>query len=376
MFWVVLGTIVTYLIINLPLLYSLKYVHGFSGIGKLWGYAPNQFLFSVIIFPFASLFSFFSFVYFVKDLYSKIPLNSKVAYFFDQYPAFLLFCLIAASSFALIVYYTSAWSFDKLEPKYTEKTFQMVREFEVQVEAVSNKKEEQDQYRKRLIGEAKDKLKVFEGEIPPDYNPEQIDQMLNSLEPTVFLQVMHSKDLTHKLRLVNPTIKILNVLQLFTTLLIGAFLIFVSIVCLMFAREINYDGTNHAELKQMFNLVFWAVFYFSLYSICFRQYRYQIEELVGTGTTVLQDILVLVIVLVILIGIKYVETHKFEFSLAGITPFLPIVLPFAGITVESLAPDMMKQYIGTETTLGFQVIFSILFSAVSIVIVFVSLKPQ
>ncbi len=94
MIWVALGVFVTYLVVNLPLLYSLKYVHGLSGIGKLWGYAPNQFLFLVVVFPIALLFSFFSFIYFVKDLYTKIPLDSKVAYFFDLFPVFILLCII------------------------------------------------------------------------------------------------------------------------------------------------------------------------------------------------------------------------------------------------------------------------------------------
>lgn len=376
MLWVIFGVLIFYLIVNSPILYSLFYVQGISGIGKLWGYAPNQFLFSVVIFPVAALFSFLSFVYFVRDFYAKIPLNAKVTYFFDHYPIFFLICVIVTCLVVITVYYTSAWSFDKLEPQYTARTFLMIREFEKQVENETNKKEEQENFRKRIIGEAKDNLGNFRQNIPSSYDRDEINQQLENLKPAEYLQVMHNRDLTYQLRLVNPAIKILNILQMFTTILVASFVVFITIICLRFASEIGYDGSNHPELKQIFKLIFWAVFYFSLYVICFKQYRQQIEELVGTGTTILQDILVLLVVLVVLFGIKYAETHKFEFSLTGVTPFLPLIFPFAGITVESLAPDMMKQYLGSETTLGFQLFGSAIFLALSSIPLFMCLRTS
>lgn len=374
MFWVFFGVTVFYLMVNSPLIYSLIFVHKIGGISKLWGYAPNQFLFSVVIFPVSCLFSFLAFTYFIKDLYAKVPLNSRITYFFDHYPIFFLICVIVSCLVTITVYYTSAWSFDKLEPQYTERTLLMIREFEKQVENETNKRDEQENVRKRIIGEAKDNLQNFQQNLPSNYDKDEINKNLESLKPAEYLQVMHNRDLTFQLRLVNPKIKVLNILQMFMTILVASFLVFVTGICLSFANEIGYDGTNHPELNQIFKLIFWAVFYFSLYVICFKQYRQQIEEIVGTGTTILQDVLVLLVVLALLFGIKYAQTHKFEFSLTGITPFIPLVFPFVGITVESLAPDMMKQYLGSETTLGFQIIGSVIFLALSFIPLFLSLK--
>jgi hypothetical protein len=374
MLWIILSVLVVYVIVNLPLFYSILYVHGVKGIGKLWGYAPNQFLFLVLVFPISTFFAFHILVFFVKDLYRSIPLNSKIAYVFEHFPIFLLCCVIVTCSLTIVIYYTSAWSFDKLEPKYAEKTLESIDKFEKLIEDSSKRKDEQESTRKQLIREAKNKLTDVQGKIPSKYDPDEVDKLLNELEPSVYLQIAHNRYFSHKLRIINPTIQFLNVVQLFIVLAIASSILFVTIISLIFAREIHYDGSNHAELKQILHLIFWSVFYFSFYVICFQQYRFQIEEYVGKGTTIYQDALTFLVVLALLIGIKYIETSKLDFSAKDLTVFLPILAPVSGLTLEYFAPATMKQYIGTETTMGFQIIFSIIFLGLSLIPIYTSMK--
>src|SRR6185503_4183425 len=101
MTWILIGVIVSYVLVNSPLIYSLLYVHGRKGTGNLWGYAPNQFLFLVLFFPFAAL------RLFILKLYPSVPVDSKLSVIIDNWPIAVLIGLIIAALFTILVYFTS-----------------------------------------------------------------------------------------------------------------------------------------------------------------------------------------------------------------------------------------------------------------------------
>jgi hypothetical protein len=365
MVWILIGVLISYLLVNSPLIYSLLHVHGWKGIGKLWGYAPNQFLFLVLFFPFAAFATLSALRLFILKIYPTLPPNSWLGPFVDHWPVSLLGGLVVAALFTILVYFTSGWSFDKLHPDYAQGALKAAEEFETKVEDSSKKKDEQEAFRKQLIRKAKHELESL---APPAQRDEaQVSQWLHALPPEVYLQVVQSHRLPHQLRLLHPAIHALNVFQLFIVLFLGSIAMFVAGVCIYYGYEADYSGTNLPELKPTIEAVFWAVFFFSFYVVCYHQYRSQMEEVVGTGTTILQDVLAGIIVAAVLIGIRLIDPNNRVLSALTIIRFLPIAIFASGVVVEETLPHLTRQLIGNETTLGFQVAFSAIFTVLALI---------
>lgn len=360
MTWIVIGVVITYLLVNSPLIYSLIYGHGPKGIAQLWGYAPNQFLFLVVIYPFASFATFMALRSFIVKLYPALPFDSKLAPIIDHWPIAVLVALVIACLLTILVYFTSAWSFDKLKPQYAEMALKSISEFEDDVTGSSLKKEEQDSFRKQLIRKAHVELEAipFTG----TRDEVSVQRWLERLSPAAYLQVMQDKKLPHKLRLLEPAIHVLNVFQITITLFVGACALFVTIACVVYGREAGFTGDNLPHVKITLEAVFAAVFFFSFYIICYHQYRSQIEELVGTQTTILQDVAVAAVVVAAFIGIRMVDPSNRELSVLSVLKFWPAAVFVSGVALEETIPQLTRQIIGSETTLGFQIIFSFIFA--------------
>lgn len=348
----------TYLVANAPLIYSLRYVHGLSGTLSLWGYAPNQFLYLVVFYPFAALMTLVAMYSFVAELNSLLPLTSRLRPVFDNWPVAVLIGIILAAFISIVVYLTSAWSFDKLQPQYARKALEAVAKVEEQVEAASLKKEEQSSFRQKLIREAKQELRTLQ--IPSQNDTASVDQWLDTLKPEVYLQVVQDGRLTQRLRLLNPALHALNVFQLLNTLFMASCALVVAVFCIYAAREMRYDGTNIPELTQTINAAFYAVFFFGLYAVCYHQYRSQIEEVVGTGTTILQDVFVGIIVLVMLVWLRWLVTNNLELSVETSLKFLPVVIFGISYVAGNSSPQILKQLIGSETNVGIQIVLSLI----------------
>lgn len=366
--WIILFTLISYVLVNSPLFYSLIYVHKPYGIGALWGYAPHQFLFLVVIFPFAAFAAFTSIYLFVFELYPVLPTTLSFKWLFDNWPAGLLVAISLTAMICTVIYFTSGWSFDKLRPEYATKTLSVIQTLENDVEQSSLKKEEQESFRRKGINAAKQATASLQ--LPESTDDETVSKWLDDLSPGIFLQVVQNPSLVTKLRLLNPAIHLLNIFQLFIVLLIGFCMLIIAGLTIAGAYQLKYDVSNYPQIGETLNAIFWTVFFFGWYSICYYQYRLQIESVVGTGTTVLQDVFTALIVTMILISIRLLDPSNREISQQAIISYLPIAL--LGVTGASgiIRPDLLKTLIGNETNAGTQIILSFLIFILSFIPLF------
>lgn len=365
MTWILIGVIVSYVLVNSPLIYSLLYVHGRKGTGDLWGYAPNQFLFLVLFFPFAAFCTLAALRLFVIKLYPSLPVDSKLSIVVDHWPIAVLIGLIIAALFTILVYFTSGWSFDKLHRNYAQGALVAAATFETKVAQKSSNKDEQNAYRRELHSVARQQVQA--ARLPANRDPLQVEQWLSQQPPEVYLQVVQSRRLPHLLRLLHPAIHVLNIFQLLIVLFIASIAVFVAFVTILYGREVGFNGTNSPAVSATIGAVSWAVFFFSFYVVCYHQYRSQMEELAGSGTTILQDVLVGMVVIAAFAGIKLIDPNNRELSVLTVLKFWPIAVFATGVAAEELLPQLMRQLIGKETTLGFQVGFSFIFSALALI---------
>lgn len=358
MFWIILSTTLVYIIANFSLFFSLRYVHKVDGVIGLWGFAPNQFLWLTIFFPLATFCTLFALHSFTFRLNPILPSDFPLKSFFDHWPVSILIGFIISSIISIIVYFSSAWSFDKLQPQYAQLAIKSYELVEDQIVKSSLKKEEQEQFRHVIIKNAK--LEAESLQLPNKYDITTIENWMKTLKPEVLLQVVQSPILQIKLKLLNPILHALNVFQLFCVIFIAFCSLSISIACIITARDINYDGKNFPELTQTINSVFYSIFFYGFYSICYNQYRQQIEAVVGVGTTILQDIFVGVLVAVLLIWLKSLDPTNRDISSETLIKFLPVVIVGSGTVIGIISPQVMKQLIGNETKTGIQIILTII----------------
>jgi hypothetical protein len=353
--WVILIIVlVTYVLVNSPLFYSLLYVHKPYGISQLWGYAPNQFLFLVLVYPFAAFASLAALRAFVVKVYPSVPPESRLTWVIDNWPIAILFGLIIAALFTVLVYFTSGWSFDKLRPQYADAAVRAAKDFRSRIEQRDGDKTNQEQYRKQLINNAKQDIELFK---PSELRDRaEVEQWLTKLSPAEYLQVVQDRNLINRLRLMDPAMHALNVFQILIVLFVGTCAVFSIVTCLAYGYEAGYNGKNLPDLKATIDTGFWAVFFFSFYVICYHQYRSQIEYLVGTRTTILQDLIAAVVIILILVGIRSIDPNNRELSFFSlIRAAWPILFFGSGIAIEERMPDLMRQVIGSDATAGFQI---------------------
>lgn len=353
MIWIMLGTALAYILANAPLAYALR-VHGFNGIATLWGWAPNQFLFLIVFFPLAVFSTLAALQGFVFRSAPTLHLTRPVSDVAKNWPASILVAALLAAAIGLIVYFQSAWSFDKLEPKYAQHAVVAMQQVNNDVLKSSAKPEEQEAFRGNLVSTSKADLEA--SSIPDPSDRKAVDGWLTSLTPGTYLQVIQNPSLQVRLGLLNPILHPLVVFQLFTVLLVGVITVALSALCFFVAKDVGYDGTNYPELGQTLLAVQYSVFFFGIYAICYNQYRAQIEYAVGSGSTVLQDVFVMALVVALLLALVTLDPGNRQWSFDAVAQYAPAALLVFGAGASAARPQIMRQVIGSETTPGIQAI--------------------
>ena len=132
MTWIIIITLAIFIIANLPLLYGLTFVHG-GLISRLWGFAPNQFLFPLLFLPFATLLGLYSLRRWIQqvDVLQLLPPSMSLA--IRSWPVLILGGIAISSLICIVIYLASSWSFDKLESPYASRAVECASQFELEV---------------------------------------------------------------------------------------------------------------------------------------------------------------------------------------------------------------------------------------------------
>lgn len=360
MFWVVLCAILAYIVVNVPLIYSLFFVQGRQGIATLWGYAPNQFLFLVLAFPFAALSTFIALHNLIVNVGPEIPPGYPVRVLFDNWIASFLIGLIVVSLIAIGVYFSSAMSFDKLQPKYAQRAVEALKLLEDRIEDIENEKREP--FRQSLIRQARKELEALAP--PPSDDATAFETWIDQLPPDVYLQVVQNPKFERPL--MNPTIQSLNIVQLTTALFVGFYALVAIIFCIYASRGVSLTSQGRLELSGSISVLYYALFFFALYPICYSQHRAEIERFAGTGSSVLQDVLTGLAILTALILLRASDVAIREAPGFNILNYVPIIIVVVGYVVQISNPQIMRQLIGSQTRFGTQIIFAIVYALLSV----------
>ncbi|GAA5531416.1 hypothetical protein [Herpetosiphon gulosus] len=363
MTWVIFCTIITYIATIYPIIYSLRYVHKTKGIMRLWGYAPNQFLFMVIVFPIVTFLTFLSLRYILIKLISIIPSNYSLIRIYDEWILSLIFGIIISGIITIAVYTTSSFSLDKLEPLYATRAMNAITSINEDINLVE--KDKRESYRDKIINDAKQKRRNIT--LPNSLNSADIALWVENLEDDVFLQIIREPKSPIRLRLVNNTLYNLTVIQTFITILVCVYILFSAFLCIHAAKELNYDGKNLPELTVAIESVFYSLVFISLYPIFYRQYRTELEAITGSGTTVLQDIITGILITSLLIWIKSLDPSNRELNAVTIVKYIPVAVIGSTMFSGIIDQDTMKQLIGSDSRLGIQVILIVIFLIFSII---------
>lgn len=113
--WVIGVTLAFYFGVNLPTAYSAMAVHG-RGLGRLWGYAPNQFLFLTVVFPLATFYTLLALRTLVTELRPQLSPSDPSRAMLEHWPAWVVIGFACAAMATTIVYFNSSMSLDKLRP--------------------------------------------------------------------------------------------------------------------------------------------------------------------------------------------------------------------------------------------------------------------
>lgn len=355
MTWIIIITLAIFIIANLPLLYGLTFVHG-GLISRLWGFAPNQFLFPLLFLPFATLLGLYSLRRWIQqvDVLPLLPPSMSLA--IRSWPVLILGGIAISSLICIVIYLASSWSFDKLESPYASRAVECASQFELEVAQSSSSEEERNQFRENAIQEARSILK--QSDIPHYGSPDETRRWVSRLNCAEYLQVSQSARLQKSLGLLHPAMHVLAVIQLFV-ILSSAF-ITVSVATFaaiteMYLRSIDKPG----HLETVISPIQASIVLYAMFALCYSQHRREVDTLIGGDSTVLQDIFVAALALALLSLLSYLRPSLGGSALGFLAKYFPSLVLTAGAAGSILSAKLLRRLIGSQTNAGIQALIFI-----------------
>lgn len=352
--WVFIFTIIFYVLANLTNIYAAIFVHKKYLFTKIWGYAPQQLLWLIVIYPFA-LFCTLTSLYIIKNKIAPLlnP-NLFIAKILTNWTIIVLTGFIFTGIFTCIVYFFSALNIDKLKPVYVKRSLDSLEHLEEEIENIEEEK--RNEYRKQKIKNARDIIKNVK--LPSEA---EIDIWLNKLPQEQYLRVIQDRVLQRKLKLIHPTINFFNVIQHFLGFF-TAFLCGISIlICIEASKSLGPDLLKYPQLSLSIRAVYYAVIFFAFHTIFYQMYRARMESYIGTGFTVFQDILSYILIIYFLIRIILLDLSNVDFSILNIFSMGAVAVIGAYPVLIKLIPKRINQIFGSETKPGIQLMFILFF---------------
>lgn len=356
MFWVIVATLFFYCLANVSTLYSLLYVHKRVGLSALWGYAPNQFLFLVLFFPFAAFGAFTALHLLVSKVAPGVPYSLTIRSILSNWSIFVVIGLGVSAIVTASVYMSSAMSLDKLKPVYAERTLSLLQKAEDRL--MKEPPENRNEFRKRVLKKAQLDTKALT--LPePSTDDEGIRTWMEQLAPDVYLQVVQSRDHQRTLRLMNPTVHALNIFQLNASVFVAWCCVFCFGVSWVLVSHVPTPFSTLNEFDKVCEALFFSVIAFGMFPVCFAQYRAQLDQFVGVWPTMRQEYLSAIPVMFLLIMLATFKPNGDTVSILVLLRYIPPALVALGTLVS---PDILRSLIGADARIGTQVILGVLWS--------------
>jgi hypothetical protein len=248
-------------------------------------------------------------------------------------------------------------SIDKLKPGYADKALASAGQIRNQVDSIT--KEGREDFRENLIREAR---KNSDSLVIPE-DPVEMQTFLENLPAPEFLQIVQNPSLQLRLKLVEPTVHTLNVVQIFVTVYVGVVALACVILCMHLTHRLGPQAPYAVEVDKALNSLTFAITLFAIYSVCYLQHRVEIEYLVGKKIGLTPDILIMIAVVLLTIAVNWTGRN-----LPGFTTirFVPIAVIAVGFLAQRFAPDRMRQIIGSDTNWAIQTVLVILFGSLAL----------
>lgn len=356
--WVIAWALCICIIVNLPLLSMLASQASRSALSALWGYSPHQFFFCLVVFPFACITSLTSLYILVTRLGSDWPEGLRGYAFLQNWPAALLIGVCLSSLVTFADYFSSARSLDKLSPSISAiatRSFQKIDEALNKIPLAQRDGARDDLIQKAL--QAKRDLN------PPSFKDTgEVARWLQGLSPELVVQIVTDASLQRQLKMLDQRTYSLSILQVFVSVFVGTVALFSAAVCF----HIIHHAQTSAAIWEARNAAFNAVFFFGFYSICYQQYRNEIEFYGVSGSTTLQQFFVGAIVIGLLIALGALDINKEHVGPQFVERCLPLIIVSIGIGAEIHGAKLLRALIGAKTNWGTQFILAFVIIACGI----------
>jgi hypothetical protein len=350
MAWIIVCTLLAYLLVNTPLLYAVLYVYGPKRIIAMWGYSPHQFLFLTVIFPFVAYCAFAATYVLFSRVGPSLPAAFSGRWFFDNGVAIGLLGLAAICLCTTADYASSARSLDKLRPQYADRAIRTINSLKDQID--NTPADEREAKRDLMERQAKRDFSLLN--LPEERDSGAIDHWMARLSPGVYLLVVQDATYQRRLGLVDPVLYVLSNIQVVVSLFVALFIL-ISVFGLGIvhsSHELDQRFLSGLDFQHLTNLVYAGIFFLAFYPILFHQYRAELEPYVGSAGSSLQDIISIGIIVALLAAVTWLTSAKKEVSDLVFSRVLPILAIVGGFSVEVRTPQILRELIGVDTTIG------------------------
>lgn len=343
---------VVWVVANMSLLYMVLYVHKAPGLRDLWGYAPSQFVFVLLVLPVASFATFESLRLLIIHLQAQPPDDALLRWFARNWIVVMLVGVMVASLVCIVDYARSAKTLDKLEPVYAKHALDSMDRIEEALDKYEADKREEE--RDKLIRQARKEKVGLAKRLETANDKEGI---LLASPPEVYLQIAGDYRLQRTLGLTNQAVHALNVFQVLVILVVAVYTLWTTFSCVMVARE--YQNALPGALAGALAAGTYAVCLMLLYPIVYAQQRSEMNQFIGEGQTIIPHVFALVIAAFLLFFLATLRPWQEGLMSWAVSKLLPVlvVVCTAGFTVAR--PQMLRQLIGPATNAGIQILLVI-----------------
>lgn len=326
--WIILSTVIIFLLVNLPLIYGYFSVHG-KFIWQLWGYAPHQFIFLLVPLPMATFSTLISLIIIFSSLAASNDSHWLLKWTGQNWIVIILLGFILSTIFAVFDYYGNPKVFDRFHKEYAEKAVRSAQEIRAR-----NKNKSQKEI--ALINKQADE------EVENLINQQKLSDMTKKqileLDPDVYLRLAINAKYQKELRLLNPVLHLLSELQLTFALFVGFGALFAA--SLLFVSNFS----SGVDLSKATPAVITTLAFLALYPLCFGYWSSEINSLTGAPINNVGYLIVGILILMIGVFLLAVDANIRNFATA-----LPVVLSvLALLATKIVGIENLRILIGVD----------------------------